>query len=88
MYMPRKISSAARYLFSSIAVTALMYAGLEAATAGTGPIGTASCGKLSNPCRLTPVVATVPGVKVVKDEHQAATVSMTTQAARIRLVRS
>jgi hypothetical protein len=86
--MTRKISSTVRYMFSSIAITALMYAGLETATAGTGPIGTPSCGKLSNPCRLTPVVATVPGVKVVKEAHEASSVSLTTQTARIRLVRS
>ncbi len=87
MYMTRKISSVVRYMFSSIAITALLYAGLETATAGTGPIGTPSCGKLSNPCRLTPVVATIPGGKVVK-EHKVSSVSLPTQTARIRLVRS
>lgn len=86
MYMPRKFSSAVRYLFSSIAITALMYAGLEAATAGGGQTGIASCGKLSNPCRLVPVVATVPAPKV--DEPQATAVSMAAQALRVRLFRS
>ena len=54
--MPRKISSAARYLFVSTLITGGIVAGLEAAAPERERLGVHSCGWEGNPCELAPLV--------------------------------
>jgi hypothetical protein len=56
--MSMKVAISARYMFVSVAVTALVYAGLESAASRMERVGIVSCGWEGNPCQLEPVVVT------------------------------
>ncbi len=63
--MPNRVTTAVRCMFASVAATALVVAGLEAAAARHDRIGIRSCGWEGNPCALSPLVVTAPAPVMV-----------------------
>jgi hypothetical protein len=60
--MTAKVFSTARYVFATTMVAALVYAGVESASASEERIGLRSCGWEEKPCELAPLVVKAPVV--------------------------